>query len=922
MLSTWSDKSQPSKKKLVSYGKAMSRSRNQPASLSASAQTIPESSQASAKAPVKDIYDFDYVGDDPPPVAKTPARKKPTQAERASTKPSAISKATVLAVPATHLLKRAADPKHPAVARPVATPAPLPAPTTARGTKRKSIQSESAACQQSSTGISTAKPLQSTPSPDPITLDSPHSTTTRVSRTTKNPLVLGSSSPSASLTHQRSLRTPPRDAAISSASRTLAQSTPPSKARVAAEIVRQQRLVQPSSGVPFRSQGIQSSQPQQAQQAQTRPAALAQRKRRRLIDTLAAQREESESDGEDTDSRDLDMGDDEEASSQTCTIASKYRHRRSTPVSDNRTAFMDVDSLVTASPGRMPIAPSTPGTLARRPTARRPNIKFTYNVERTMLAEQPPALDGPSGSDLSVLQSLLPEADPKPSAFDFDDDASGPSQGAIQSIHELRQAGANSRFSDELVDIMDRIGTSGTGKASSTRRSALLEMAGKLQGKSFMRHFRDHGSETQLFRDVGKETDVVAGYVLGCIVITLLANGTVSGRFLRDLRTQKIDRLFGVLLRFDEDIVRLAKDRKNNVSAFSRQILGTLKEAMQKLPIWKPAPAAPSDMSPRTVALVGLHLFVQQIYGGGGFGDNDTILSSSLTKQLFAIVSSTLPSAYDNVDGEDEVEQGPSVMSLGFSGNAETVDMYLALSLLERHSVAAMQSDIGAEWTRHYIPIVADALEVTLEEKQRLDRQLNGLELLALKLAMNTANNNPEAARHYVDKGHLRRLAEQGSRALAGIVRCVKTGSDVTPGALDELLLMLGVMINFSENDETAAESLVEGGGSVLIERLGASFLDGRSIAAEADSEEKTQINVAFAYLSILLGYLCRYNPVYKAFKRLSPNGSLKPLLDSIHQFIDFHDKVGKTSDVDGAEASHFTARLQALARELELRAY
>lgn len=819
----------------MSYGKAASRSRIQPTSLSASPQTLSESSQASANAPVKDIYDFDFVDDHPPPIAKMVNRPKSTLVARASTKPPTAGKTTALAAPATPALKRAPGVQRPAAVRPTAEPA--------RGIKRKPQppQVESAACQQASTGSHAPKTLRSTPSPDPIILASSHSIS-RAPRTTRKPVIPSVSSTPASPARRRALKTPPRDTAKPRAlTGAHTQVASPGKARATLTVARQQQPAQPSLGMPFRPQSSQTSQPQPTQSRSAVPGPRpqqtqqpTQRKRRRLIDTLAAQKEESESDGEDTDPRDVDIGDDEEASSQTGTVTSKHQHRRTTPVSDGRATFMDVDSLVTASPGRKAAAPSTPGAIARRRTARRPNIKFTYNVERTMLAEQPPALDGSAGSDLSVLQSLLPEPEKKPNAFDMDDDAGGSSQGAIQSIHELRQAGANSRFSDELVDIMDRIGAVSTGKPSSTRRSALLEMAQKLQDKSFMRHFRDHGSETQLFRDVGKETDVVAGFVLGCIVITLLANGTVSNRLLRDLRNQRIDSLFDLLLRFNEDIVKLAKDRKNNVSAFSRQVLGTLKDGIRKLPIWKPAPAAPSDVSPRAIALMCLYLFVQQLHGGsGGFGEDDTILSASLTKQLFAIVSSTLPSAYDDVGEGEEDGLSPPLLALELSSDADAVELNLSLSLLERHSVAAMQTDIGTEWTRHYIPIIADALEVTLEEHQKHDRQLNGLELLTLKLAMNTANNNPEAARYYVEKGHLRRLAEQGSRALTAVVRCVKTGSDVTPGALDELLLMLGVMINFSENDESAAKTLVDRGGSVLIERLGMAFLDGRSIAAE-----------------------------------------------------------------------------------------
>ncbi|CAK7212269.1 hypothetical protein SEUCBS140593_001447 [Sporothrix eucalyptigena] len=616
--------------------------------------------------------------------------------------------------------------------------------------------------------------------------------------------------------------------------------------------------------------------------------------------------------------------DDDGASSDEDPILARYRDIRSTPVSEGRGGYMDLDSLATASPSKISIAPSTPATITRRATARRPGVKFTYNLERTMLAEEPVDLGGPQGSDLSLLESLLPEPEAKPASFDFDDDVDGPSQGAIQSIHELRQAGANSRFADELVDIMDRVGAPSAGKPSSARRSALLEMVQKLQEKSFLRHFRDQGAELQLFRSVGKETDIVAGYAIACIVITLLASGSASHRLLREFRQHKIKDLFLSLLAVDADIVVFSRDRRANVSNHMRQQLGNLKETIKKLSaIWKPASTPPSDLSPRTVALKALYLYAQQLQSTSGgissLDEDDGALNAALTKELFAVISSALPLAYD----DDGSTPPPPLLSSGLSSDAESVDLYLALSLLEMHSVSAMQSDISAEWTRHYLPIIANALEDSLERHQKSNRRLNDLELLVLKLALNTANNNPDAARYYVDKGLLRKLAEQSAGALTGVVRSAKTGEEFASDALNELLLMLGVMINFSENDAAAGETLAQGGGLAVFDRLGKAFLDGTAVASEADSEEKSQLNVAFAYLSILLGYLCLHDPIYQAFRRLSPSGSLKPLLESIRQFIILHDQIGKAENSEhGAEASHFTARLRALTQELDARAY
>ncbi len=525
---------------------------------------------------------------------------------------------------------------------------------------------------------------------------------------------------------------------------------------------------------------------------------------------------------------------DGDSDSDADTILSRYRNIRSTPVSEDRAAFIELESIATASPSKASLAPSTPGTISRRAPTRRPGVKFTYNLERTMLAEEPVVLGGPQGSDLSILESLLPGPENKASSFDFDDDIDdGPSQGAIQSIHELRQAGANSRYADELVDIMDRVGRPSTGKPSSARRSALLEMVQRLQEKAFLRHFRDQGADIQLFHDVGKEADVFAGYSISCIMITLLASGSASQRLLRDFQQQQIKNIFERLLKIDTDIIALARDRKNNVSNHMRQQLGNLKETMKKLPVWKPAPAAPSQLSPRTITLKALHMFAEQLQAvsgrANGLDEDDGALSTALTSELFGIVSSTLASPYDG----DESDSSPSLLLSGVSSDAESVELHLALTLLELHSVAAMQSDISAEWTRDYLPIIASALKESLNGHQQESTGLSSLALLVLKLAMNTANNNPDAARLYVEKGLLRRLADLSAVGLDALIRSAKTGEAFTSDSLNELLLMLGVMINFSENDTAAGETLAQGGGLALFDRLGTMFLNGRTIAAE-----------------------------------------------------------------------------------------
>jgi hypothetical protein len=84
---------------------------------------------------------------------------------------------------------------------------------------------------------------------------------------------------------------------------------------------------------------------------------------------------------------------------------------------------------------------------------------------------------------------------------------------------------------------------------------------------------------------------------------------------------------------------------------------------------------------------------------------------------------------------------------------------------------------------------------------------------------------------------------------------------------------------------------------------------------------EKTQLNVALGYLSILLGYLCLSDSIRERFVSVHPKKNMQPLLDSINEFITFHRKVAEAQgDEGGAKQGSDSAaltRLQDLADQL-----
>src|SRR5690606_30739041 len=115
--------------------------------------------------------------------------------------------------------------------------------------------------------------------------------------------------------------------------------------------------------------------------------------------------------------------------------------------------------------------------------------------------------------------------------------------------------------------------------------------------------------------------------------------------------------------------------------------------------------------------------------------------SSEVTDQLFSILAAAAsnPACWE------------------FSKEQASIDYFLALYVLEGHSIYAMQSHLSPKWTTQYVPIVADVLEATLA---RPAGKFNDLESLALRITLNMTNHNHDASGTLVNKGLLQNLAQ------------------------------------------------------------------------------------------------------------------------------------------------------------------
>ncbi|KAK4143770.1 wings apart-like protein regulation of heterochromatin-domain-containing protein [Dichotomopilus funicola] len=574
---------------------------------------------------------------------------------------------------------------------------------------------------------------------------------------------------------------------------------------------------------------------------------------------------------------------------------------------DDEAPFQGSKSQVAQSPlaefqYSPPPATSQPKPIARPVlTAKKTGPKFTYSQQRSMLADDEPFLgggrlggfdDGPSGSALFNLGRLTKSATVNTVSY-LDEDDETMNTGAVRSIHELRQAGANSRFADEMDDILDRVGLP-SAKPNSLRRGALLELAQKMKDKEFRQQFRNHSDGGSLFRSLADETDLASGYAILAIITTLLA-ATTSAHLLQQLRSHGLGALISRLVTNSTDIGVLVKDRKQNLTKNGQTTVTSVKGSLLELPVWEPF--APTSLSPRTLALKCLDLLMRQPTHAAA---EDEVLSQAVTDRLFSILS-------EGVSNE---------ACWDLENQKESCDFYLALYVLEGHSISAMQSPLSPVWTKQYAPIVADILETAL---QRPADQLGDLGSLTLRISLNITNHNEEASRLFVEKGLLRRLADSTCGAFEMVLSSMKADSFMSK-VLETLIMMLGAMINFCVYYPPGSRSLEErgdGAGSSL-NRLIRVFADNHTKTADADSMEKTQLNVALGYLSVLLGYLCLTDSIRDRFILVHPKKNIQPLLDSLNEFITFHRKVAEAQgDEAGKHESGSLARLQNLADQL-----
>lgn len=373
----------------------------------------------------------------------------------------------------------------------------------------------------------------------------------------------------------------------------------------------------------------------------------------------------------------------------------------------------------------------------------------------------------------SILSSPLgPATDP----FDVSDtsDVEEGKRLEIKSIHELRRAGANNRFSDELEDLLSRIGRPSS-KPSTLRRNALLELSQKLQRNDFAGQFRDHADRDTIAMSVGDDHDIVSGFALSAVLVQFLSDQPAP-HLLHKLAVEGIGLLLGRLLLVFDDVEDIASLKQTNMSRHSRNAVAEMKSCLLRMDIWPEQ--AETFLAPRTIALKLLDMLYQS-----STWEESSMISAACLDDVSQAASALM----------QEIETSPH-RNLEFS---------LMVSIMEAQSNVAREMDQEVLWLRRQSSNARQSLQWTLQKWHKLEPRTR---LATLKMAINATNTNDGAS------------AFDSNSLLSDILVCINSEIVAACKAVEQhrldtvtyesLLLVLGVMINIMEHCPRARSSV------------------------------------------------------------------------------------------------------------------
>ncbi|KAF8427336.1 wings apart-like protein regulation of heterochromatin-domain-containing protein [Tirmania nivea] len=518
------------------------------------------------------------------------------------------------------------------------------------------------------------------------------------------------------------------------------------------------------------------------------------------------------------------------------------------------------------------------------------NTRVTYARQRSFLTEEVK-----EGGDPFADPLLLPVRDfgrglrKGPVVEEVIDEGNGP--GMMKSLHELREAGVNKRFLDSVEGYFEDIEK---GFSIGQKRVGYIELATRLRDKTFFQKFRANNFERRLLKDFGKQDDEIVHFIL-CFIVWSFLDEDTSSQFLQLVHKKGIISMLDSMLDSTRDMKIIVKDKKANMTKAAQSLLLEFCDIIKSSKIF--GGKAPKSLTPQILALAVLDSVMKSLRRAGFMGE---YLSVPILKKLVRVLEPFQMTA----DLEKKRQGDPLFIEL-------------PVSILESYSIGR-DSVQDVRFSEEDLDILANIVPGVMQLKAN---DFQPIQLLILRLHINLTNHRPDICDRFGKHSVIKALvstAYSTFEALAGPLE-----EEARLIQLDMLVLSLALMINFAEMSDSAGSSFVEDSyATSQLAVLLKLFLGRMERAAEADSMEETQSNVAFGYLSILLGNLCRNTTVRGVVRSQMPKKNLEPLVTAVQEFVSHNQKVDEERAITGGEGevwhTGFTERLEQVAIRLK----
>jgi hypothetical protein len=363
-----------------------------------------------------------------------------------------------------------------------------------------------------------------------------------------------------------------------------------------------------------------------------------------------------------------------------------------------------------------------------------------------------------------------------------DEDATG---GAVRSIHELRQAGENSRFQGNLDSIFEDLEAAGrTGR--SRRLRGLMLLTQKFLEPSFCQRFVENGMHQRLASNSLDEADILSSMLTSCALSTLLSSCKSSLKVLQqvfDAVMHSSASLLQETRELSKFVKAIAKDRKQNLSGAMCKDVIEFQQTVLASQMW--TTPKPTDITPQLVGLRSVEIAVR---GLRELKDFETPLPLLLFSQLVVIL--------EDMASNDKIDLAVPESVLILESTISVLE-FSALShglLEDGYNEAAKRLCILG-------PLLVKAEVLPRERHEKIEQ-------LVLRLIISVTNNNGVLCESLGQTALIPAISAIVKKNFLELAEYADSGKALDEPKLESVILALGSLINFAECSQSSRLSM------------------------------------------------------------------------------------------------------------------